>query len=355
MESTAPLSNLSGWPARRRALLRLLSIAALIGLLGWAVIASFFAVDVTEYGLVSRFGSIVRVVDTAGLHVKAPFDSVIRVDKRLTFSKLAAVEYLTIDKRNVVVESLASWRVADPLKFLAALATRSEADVRLGDVVSGVVGAVVGKHQSAAFIAADNDVQRFANAVTEIRERVAAFASLHYGMEVIDVKLLHLTLPEQNREHVFDRMRAERGKMAKEFRTAGELQSRKIIAEADRERTQIAARAYAQVQQLKAEGDAEAARIYLAAFSENPSFYKFLRTLQAYEKFLDEHTTLFLPADADVLRLLAQPGKPSHPQQPRANSVTAKSRDGTAPAPLAIPSAQGAGSSPPVVIEQGRR
>jgi len=354
VEPAAPLIAPPALPAHRRFAVRLLAAATLIGLLAWAVIASFFAVDVTEYGVVTRFGNIVRVVDAAGLHLKPPFDGVMRVDKRLTFSKLAAIEYLTIDKRNVVIESLASWRIADPQQFLATLATRAQADVSLGDVVGGVVGAVVGKHQSADLINADNDVQRFGSIVAEIREHVATFARRHYGMEVVDVKLLHLTLPEQNREHVFDRMKAERGKMAKEFRTAGELQSRKIIAQADRERTQIAARAYAQVQQLKAEGDAEAARIYLAAFEQNPSFYKFLRTLQAYEKFLDEHTTLFLPADADVLRLLAQPGKPSH-TQPRPNSVTAKSRDAVPPAPLAIPSSQGAGSSPPLVIEQRSR
>ena len=92
--------------------------------------------------------------------------------------------------------------------------------------------------------------------------------------------------------------------MAKEYRTAGELQGRKIIAQADREKTHIEAEAYSQSQRIKAEGDAEATRIYSAAFSRNPAFYKFLRTLQAYEKFMDENTTLFLPANSEVLRVL---------------------------------------------------
>ena len=136
------------------------------------------------------------------------------------------------------------------------------------------------------------------------------FARTAYGIEIVDVELLHLTLPEQNREHVFERMKAERGKMAKEYRTAGELQARKIVAEADRERSHIEAESYAQAQRLKAEGDAEASRIYAAAFSQNPAFYKFLRTLQAYEKFLDENTTLFLPGDAEVLRMLVPSARP---------------------------------------------
>ncbi len=109
-----------------------------------------------------------------------------------------------------------------------------------------------------------------ASVVSEIRGAVAGFARTAYGIEIVDVELLHLTLPEQNREHVFERMKAERGKMAKEFRTAGELQARKIIAEADRERSHIEAEAYEQAQRLRAEGDAEASRIYAAAFGQNP-------------------------------------------------------------------------------------
>ena len=121
-------------------------------------------------------------------------------------------------------------------------------------------------------------------------------------------------------------MKAERGKIAKEYRTAGELLSRKIIAEADREKTRIEAEAYAKAQRLQAEGDAEAARIYAAAFSRNAGFYKFQRSLKAYEKFLDEQTTLFLPADAEVLRVLRiQPGQATAPASDR-TSVTARSK-----------------------------
>ena len=152
------------------------------------------------------------------------------------------------------------------------------------------------------------------------------FARRHYGMEIVDVELVHITLPEQNREHVFERMKAERGKMAKEFRTAGECNR-----EEDHRRGRPRAhpnrgRSVRSVQRIKAEGDAEATRIYAAAFGRNPSFYKFLRTLQAYEKLLDENTTLFLPADADVLRLLAQPRQvgPAIADR-RANGRTAKS------------------------------
>ena len=275
-----------------------------IALLAWALVACFFAVDVTEFGIVTRFGKVVRVLHEPGLDIKAPFDSVVRLDKRLTFSRPGQAEYLTVDKRNIVVESLVTWRVADPERYLVTVATRSAADQRLADVMLGEVGSVLGTHPAASLIAPDGNTARFRNIVEEIRGRVAAYARTAYGIDVIDVELLRLSLPEQNRIPVFERMKAERGKMAKEYRTAGELQGRKIIAQADREKTHIEAEAYSQTQRVKAEGDAEATRIYSVAFSRNPAFYKFLRTLQAYEKFMDENTTLFLPADSEVLRVL---------------------------------------------------
>lgn len=307
--------------AHRRSRLRSVALIVAGALAAWAAVASLFTVDVTEFGLVTRFGAVVRAVSEPGLHVKAPFDTIVRLDRRLTFSRPAPAEYLTVDKKNVVVESLATWRIADPERYLATVAARADADVRLSDVVLGEIGAVLGAYPAASLIAPDGNAERFRAIVAEIRRRVADFARAAYGIEIVDVELLHLTLPEQNREHVFERMKAERGKMAKEFRTAGELQARKITAEADHERTRIAAEAYSQAQRLKAEGDAEATRIYSAAFARSPAFYKFLRTLQSYEKFMDENTTLFLPADAEVMRMLgplprragAQPARAMEP------------------------------------------
>jgi membrane protease subunit HflC len=300
MESAANSLTPAIAASRRRTVVTLIGIA----LLAWALVACFYAVDVTEFGLVTRFGKVVKVVREPGLHMKAPFDTVVSLDKRLTFSRPAPAEYLTVDKKNIVVESLLTWRVADPERYLVTLATRSAADLRLADVMLGEVGSVIGTHPAASMIAPDGNTERFRSIVGEIRERVATYARSAYGIEVIDAELLRLSLPEQNRIPVFERMKAERGKMAKEYRTAGELQGRKIIAQADREKTHIEAEAYSQSQRFKGEGDAEATRIYSASFSRNPAFYKFLRTLQAYEKFMDENTTLFLPADSEVLRVL---------------------------------------------------
>ena len=172
----------------------------------------------------------------------------------------------------------------------------------------------------------------------EIRDRAAHFVDKAYGIELVDVDIRRLSLPELNKEHVFDRMKAERGRIAKEQRSVGEMEAKRIIAEADHQRADIAAEAYAKAQQLKAEGDAEAARTYAAAFSRDSRFYKFLRTLQAYQQFLDDKTTLFLPADAAAAKILRYQlqrprsdmaptvtNRPVEPSAPPANPQAAKS------------------------------
>lgn len=266
--------------------------------------AACFSVDVSEYALVLRFGRVVKVVAEPGLHVTAPFDRVVRLDRRLLFSRLARSEYLTADKKNVVVDSLATWRIVDPERFLATLATREAAEVRLADVILAEIGAVIGRYPASVLISTDPVQSRYQMILSEICRQTAEFARPTYGIDVLSVDLGSLSLPEQNLEHVFDRMKAERSKIAKENRSEGELEAKKIIAEADREKSAIDADAAEVAARVKAEGDSEASRTYATAFRQNPRLYEFVRTLSAYEKVIDDKTTLFLPADAEVMRML---------------------------------------------------
>jgi membrane protease subunit HflC len=121
---------------------------------------------------------------------------------------------------------------------------------------------------------------------------------------VVDVDVRRLYLPEQNKESVFERMKAERGRIAAQYRSEGERDAKALIAQTDAERTRLMAEAYEQAQRIRAAGEAESIRVYGEAFGQAPAFYKFQRTLEAYRKFLDGATTLFLPADAEVFRLL---------------------------------------------------
>jgi membrane protease subunit HflC len=285
---------------------RLAWTTAILGtvLLLSALIASCFALDVTEYGVVTRFGHVVRVLDSPGLHLKAPFDTVVRIDKRLLLSRPAQAEFLTADKKNIVVDSLATWRIVDPRRYLEALGTRAAAEARIADIVLGEIGSVMGRYEFASLVSADRSAGQFGSIVAEIREHATSFAGHAYGIALVDLDLRHIFLPEQNKEHVFDRMKAERGKIAKEQRSAGELEAKEIIAKADHEKADIEANAYAEAQRLRAEGDAEATRLYAAAFGRDTRFYKFLRVLTAYRQFMDDKTTLFLPGNAEALGML---------------------------------------------------
>jgi membrane protease subunit HflC len=294
---------------------RSLPALALAGVV-WAIASSLFTIDVTEYGLVTRFGRVVRVVAEPGLYVTVPFDRVVRLDKRVLFSRLPRSEYLTVDKKNIVIESLATWRIANPERFLGAFTSEAVAEQLLGDAISATIGSVLGQFPASALISADAAENRYRPIISAIARQVAEFARPAYGIDVISLDLRGLSLPERNRVHVFDRMTAERAKIAKENRSAGELQARKITAEADHERVRIEAEAAGAGERIRAEADAEASRTYASAFGQDAKFYQFLRTLQAYEKILDDKTTVFLPADADVLRALrfeAQPpaGEPA--------------------------------------------
>jgi membrane protease subunit HflC len=276
----------------------------------WALVSSFFVLDITEFGIVTRFGRVVRVLAEPGLHVVAPFDRVVRLDKRILFFRPALYEYLTIDKKNLSVDSLVTWRIADPVRFLAAVATRAAGEQRLSDIILAEIGAVMGQYPASVLISTDPAKSNYQAIASEVVRRVADFARTAYGIDLVSLDIRRLYLPELNREHVFERMKAERAKIAKENRSAGELEAKRIIAEADHDKIRIESQAAGQAERIKAEADAEASRTYAAAFGRDPGFYRFLRTLRAYDKVLDEKTTLFLPADADVLRMLHFDARP---------------------------------------------
>jgi membrane protease subunit HflC len=137
------------------------------------------------------------------------------------------------------------------------------------------------------------------DAIAYARERTA-----EYGIDVVDTQIRVLNFPESNKQSVYDRMKAEREQMAKRYRSEGSEEAAKIRADAEREQTIILSQAYREAQQLMGEGDAEAIRIYGEAFQRDPEFYRFIRTLETYEKTIDANTTLIMPSNAEILRYL---------------------------------------------------
>lgn len=273
-----------------------------------------YVVEATEFAVRTRFGRPVSVVTTPGLHARVPLvDDVVRLDARLLYFDPPAGEFLTNDKKNIVVTPFVLWRIEEPLRFLQTLVTRESAEARLADLVASETGAALGSVPFTRLVSATVDEADLAGVVAGIADRVRKRAAADYGVKVVDVRLKRIAFPEQNLLSVFGRMRSERERIARRFRSEGEEAALKIRAETEREKTRLLSEAYRKAQEEKGAGEAEAARIYAKATNQDPDLYKFLRTLQAYEKILDDKTTLVLPGDSDVLRLLTDGAVPAAP------------------------------------------
>ena len=264
---------------------------------------SAFVVDTTEFAIVTRFGRPVRTYTSPGLQLRVPLiDQVVRLDARLLMTEPPMAEYLTLDKKNVVARVFLAWRVDDPLRYVQTVTLREAAEARLAAVTSSEIGAALGSVPFEALVSTDPQKMRLDPIVQAVEERVRDTAIREYGIRVVALRIERLSFPQQNEDSVFQRMRAERQRIAKQFRSEGEEESLKIRAEADRERAHILSEAERKSTEIRGQAEAEAARIYGDAFAVDPQFYRFVRTLEAYDKIIDKNTTIVLPADSPLMK-----------------------------------------------------
>ena len=281
---------------------------ALIGLailvLAWSAL---FTVRETEFALVTQFGKPIRTVTDAGLSVKVPLLHQVQLfDRRLRVYNPPRSEFLTKDKKNLSIDTYALWQIADPQAFVQAVGNERAAEMRLHDLVWSGLAATIAGLDLEEIVSTSPELVKTEQVLDRLAERSGTAALEEYGIRITDVRLKRLNLPEQNKQSVYARMRAERERIARQYRAEGEEQALRIRAEADRKKEEILAKAYKEAETTKGEGDAAAARVYGAAYSRNQSFYKLTRTLEAYRKALDEDTTVILSADSELLRLLTR-------------------------------------------------
>jgi membrane protease subunit HflC len=258
----------------------------------------FFTVNEWEQVVVTEFGQPKRVIKEPGLHLKSPLEK-IRVfeDWLLDYDSTPEPIY-TKDKKILVLDNYARWRIADPLLFLQALRTEGEGLSRLDDIIFSEMRKELGQHTLSEIVSENREY--LMGLVTERSDEAAR----SYGIEVVDVRIKRADLPPENEAAVFDRMRAERNREAMQYRSEGEEQALTIRAETDLEAAQILAAAEEEAQRIRGGGDAEALAIYAEAYNEGRKFYEFTRTLEAYETALDSKTKVILPADGDFFKLL---------------------------------------------------
>jgi membrane protease subunit HflC len=277
------------------------TVAVLLLIIGFFVVGeTFYVVDERNQAIVTQVGQYIRTDQRPGLYAKVPFyRSVAYFDRRIIVNDTPPAEYLTLDKKRIVVDPITRWRIADPFTFFITVRDESGARARLDDVVLSAMREE---------IAQDNFVDIIDKRRETIEETVARRANelgKAFGLEVLDVRIRRADLPTEVQASVFARMVAERTQVSKRYRSEGEEESAKIRAEADKERTILLARAYEQSQKLNGDGDAQAAAVYAEAFGQDPEFFAFVRSLEAYEKFLDADTTLVLSSGSELLRYLA--------------------------------------------------
>ena len=265
---------------------------------------TFFSVRETEFVLVTQFGRPVRTVTEAGLHVKWFFQTAIYFDRRLRVYNPRPSEFLTRDKKNIVMENYVVWKIQDPDRFVQTVGDATAAEMRLHDIVWSGLSAALGTHDLDSIVGTEPGKVQTATLLDNLSSTTDRDALEQYGINVVDVRIKRLNLPEQNKQSVFARMRAERERIARQYRAEGEEQALSIRADADRQKEEILSVAYKQAEGIKGQGDAESTRIYGQAYSKNPAFYKLLRTLESYKKVLDDKTTAILSSDSELLKLL---------------------------------------------------
>ncbi len=265
---------------------------------------TFFTVKETEFVLVTQFGRPLYTVASAGLHVKWPFQSATRFDRRLRIYNPRPSEFLTRDKKNVVIDNYVAWKIQDPNRFVQTVGDPVAAEMRLHDIVWSGLSAALGTRDLESLVSADDSKVQAANILDQLTSVTDRAALQQYGIDVVDVRIKRLNLPEQNKQSVYARMRAERERIARQYRAEGEEQALAIRADADRQKEEILSVAYKQAETVRGQGDADSTRIYGQAYSKNPRLYKLLRTLESYKKIFDDKTTAILSSDSELLKVL---------------------------------------------------
>jgi len=269
---------------------------------------AFFIVQETESAIRARFNRPLADVYRPGLHLKAPWpiDKVFRFDKRLLVFKHTPTEFLTADKKNVLVDCFAVWRIADEQLFLSVVRNREKAEFQLLTMITSAMGEVVGKYELSSFINTDTSKVLLNEIDTQVLRIFQDTARRDYGLDVVDVRINALNFPVQNRAAVIKRMRAEREKIATKYRSEGEEEAMLIEADTEEQTRKLLADARSEAEKIRGEGEAAAIRIYGQAQAQDPEFYRFLRTLEAYDRIVDKDTTIVLRSDSPLWRMLEE-------------------------------------------------
>jgi modulator of FtsH protease HflC len=271
--------------------------------------SSLYIVDQRQQAILFQLGEVVDVKTSPGLYFKIPLAQNVRYfDSRiLTMDTAEPERFITSEKKNVLVDLFVKWRIVDVKQYYVSVrGDEMLAQTRLAQTVNSSLRDEFGNRTVHDVVSGERDK------IMEIMRQKADADARKIGVEVVDVRLKRVDLPQEVSESVFRRMEAERKRVANELRSTGSAESEKIRADADRQREVILAEAYRQAQEAKGEGDAKASAIYAGAFQANPEFYAFYRSMEAYKQsFKNKGDMLVLEPNSEFFRYLKNTGRPS--------------------------------------------
>ena len=267
----------------------------------WLASSTIFVVDQRSSAIVFALGEVKQVISEPGLHFKLPppFQNVMYLDKRIqTLDTPDADRFITAEKMNVLVDAYVKWRIVDPrLYFVSFGADERRTQDRLSQIVKAALNDEITKRTVREVISSQR------NSVMDALQARVANEAKQIGVEIIDVRLRRVDYVDQISNSVFERMKSERVRVANELRSTGAAESEKIRADADRQRVVILAEAYRESEKARGAGDAKASQIYAQAFGQNPDFYKFYRSLEAYRaSFKNRHDVMVVDPSSEFFK-----------------------------------------------------
>ena len=268
---------------------------------------SIFTVDQRQHAIIFQLGEVKEVITEPGLYFKWPLIQNVRYfDKRiLTLDSNEPERFITSEKKNVLVDSFVKWRITDPqLYYVSVAGDEARARTRLSQTVNAGLREEFGKRTVHDVVSGERD-----KIMEQMREK-ADLDARKIGVQIVDVRVKRVDLPTEVSESVYRRMEAERKRVANELRSEGSAEAEKIRADADRQREVIVAEAYRDAQKTKGEGDAKAASTYAAAFNQNPEFYAFYRSLEAYRNsFKGRSDVIVVEPNSDFFKYMRSVGR----------------------------------------------
>ncbi|MHB8535984.1 MAG: protease modulator HflC [Sulfuricaulis sp.] len=285
---------------------KLLALLGIVLLVAVTVHSTFYSVDEREKAIVIRFGQVLRFDETPGLHVKMPFlDSVRFFDSRILTLDAEPQQFLTSEKKYVVVDSFVKWKIVNALKYYVTVGGHeSEALRRLEQVINSNLRDEFGKRTVHDVISTDR------RKIMDILTANADKEARKFGIEVVDARIQRVDLPQEVSQSVFQRMKAERLRIANELRAQGAEAAEKIRADAERQRQVLLADAYRQAQNVRGEGDAKAIALYAKSYGRAPDFFSFYRSLDAYKKsFNKKDDIMIVDPSSDFFKYMKKPGR----------------------------------------------